>query len=163
MPPGGGPLPLRWRGTNSTQRLEHRPVEAPGKIGGLVETAFSPARGMERNRHDTERAGEHLRAAGAHHGCQPRGEGSSAFVFQCMHDCAKRSIVGADRPSLLDRRPSAPTARTFLRLNVEHTPRSQWVAADLAERRCERENRTPAGPTDWSGGWVFEQCLANGA
>jgi hypothetical protein len=51
---------LRWRGANSTQRFEHGPIEARGKIDGLIEAAFAPARGMERNRHDTERIGEHL-------------------------------------------------------------------------------------------------------
>ncbi len=61
-----------------------------------------------------------------------------------MHDCAQRSIVGADRSSLLDRRPSAPTSRTFLRLNVDRTPRSQRIAAGLAQQAVSGEESHPS-------------------
>ena len=118
---------------------------------------------MERNGNRAAGAVEHVGAARLHQrGERPR-ERSSAFVFEGVNHGAQRAVVRANRAGTIDGAIRAPAARTPRQRQADLAPRRQRIAAAIAERRREREDRLPAENADRSVRGVIERFVARRA
>lgn len=88
-----------------------------------------------------------------------------------MDDGAERAIVLADRARSVDRTRNTPAADAADVADVadvapsgcQHAPGGERIAAEVAERWCERKDRAPAGRADGPARWMVEQCPTGGA
>ena len=124
---------------------DDRQAEVPREIGGLIESALAAARRVQRHRHDAGGAGEHVGAALAHQRAERPRQRSPSVVLQRVDDRAQRAVVGADRARAIDqprgvRRQRGQQASGML----TSAPGRQRIAAAIAERRRERQDRAPA-------------------
>jgi len=98
---------------------------------------------------------------------QPRGElpadGLPAVVLQCVDDAAKRAGVLADGAAAGERGSAAAASRTPVLFDADDAPRRQRIAARLAQRRRDRNNRVPACTADGSERGFVERVVAGGA
>ena len=130
------------------------------EVGGLIESALSPPRRVERHRNRPIGAGQHVGAADAHQfGQRPR-QRSSPFVFERVHDRAQRAVVCADGTRAIHLAVAAAATRAPRQGHADRPPGRQRIAAAVAHGRCKRKNRSPAGRTDRPRRRMFEQFPA---
>jgi hypothetical protein len=84
-----------------------------------------------------------------------------------VNHLAQRAVIGADRPRAIDVRPCAtmdPAAARALRDgDADRAPRGERIAAAIAERRREREDRLPAARADRAARGMVERFVARRA
>ena len=88
---------------------------------------------------------------------------SASLVFERVDDGPQRSVIGANSARPVDEARSATAARASRQRHADRAPGRQRIAALIAERRCQRQNRRPACRADWTARRVFEQTVAGGA
>jgi hypothetical protein len=120
-----------------------RKAEPGSELVSLVEAAPPPTAPMQGNRNGQIRAAENRSALPPEHGAQRSRHRSPAVVLECVHDCAQRPVVVADRPACSDVRPSY-LAQLAAVIRGDRSPCPQGIAADPAERRVQDSNPGPA-------------------
>jgi hypothetical protein len=163
MTPAGGQLRLRRRGAYAAQRGHNRDSHLSREVRGLIEPAVTPPGRMKRHRNRAGGAGEHVGAADAHQAAQRASQRSPPFVLQCMDDRAQRAVIGADGARAVERTARPPAARAARQRQADHAPRRQRIAAPIAQRTGERQDRRPAVVADRPAGRVEERLVARGA
>jgi len=161
--PRGGQAGLRRRRAHAPQRMASRQADVAREIGGLVEAALAAPRWMERNRNRAAGAVEHVGAARLHQCRERPRERSAAFVLEGVNHGAQRAVVRADRAGTIDGAIRAPAARTPRQRQADRAPRRQRIAAAIAQRRREREDRSPAAIADRSVCGMVERVAARRA
>ena len=103
---------------------------------------------MERYRHGQIGIRENVCAACPHHGAKRLCQRSSPFVLERVNNRSQRSLVKADGSGTVQWAAHATAPRASVERNADHPPRGQGVAAQIAQGRCEWQDRVPAGWTD---------------
>ncbi len=148
MPLAGGQCRLCGGRADSPKEARHGQAQMPGEIGGLVETALTPSRWVQGNRHDGVGTVENPRAAFAHTRSERACDRSPRVVLQRVDDGSESAVVLADRTPSRDPARHSPASRAT---SGGQTDRArQRIAADLAKRRRERLDRSPALGADRS-------------
>jgi len=154
---------LRRGCPDASERAHHRQSEATCQIVGLIEAARPASRRVERNRYDCIGAFEDVVSPRAHERGERTGERPPAVVLEGVHDRAKRAIVGAHgaRPGHLA--PRASTSRARCQRYADRAPAGKRIAARVANRRRERQDRGPAVAAHRPLYRVLERAAACGA
>ena len=118
---------------------------------------------MQGHGYDRVGASEDLRAAQSHEGGQLTRERSSSVVLQRVNDGAERAFVCTDGSRSCHGARETSASRTPAWSGVIQEPGRQRIAADVAERRCERKNRAPARSADRAFSRSLERTLTDGA
>jgi hypothetical protein len=160
---GGGQIGLRGGRADAPHGGDDWKLQEAGEILRLVEAALAPARRVERDRNNTGGALEEIGAADAHQPRQRPGQRSASLVFESVDDSPQRPVMGANGARLVDEARSATAARASRQRHADRTPGRQGIAAPIAERGCQRQNRRPARRADWTARRLFEQTVAGGA
>ena len=160
-----GQVGLRGGRADAPQRRV-RPDVAGGAARScrLIEAALPPARRVERDRERRRRRPRGGRRPRMR--IRPRqrpGQRSASLVFESVDDRPQRSVVGANRARPIDEARSATAARAARQRHADRTPGRQRIAAPIAERRCQRQNRRPARRAHRTARRLFEQTVAGGA
>jgi hypothetical protein len=161
--PSGGQSRLRAGRADATQGAADGQAGVPREIVRLVEPAVAATRWMKRDRNRAVRAVENRCAALAHQRAQRPRERAAAVVLQGVDDGAKRAVVRADRACAIDEPFAPPAARAARERDTNLAPGRQRIAAAIAQRRRERENRAPAAPADRTVGGMVERLVAGRA
>ncbi len=162
----GGPRAARsasaWRGFGAAPR----PTECRGvaQVGRLVEAAMTKARSDEAGPESRTRRRSSISAPRSRiKRAEPAGERSPAVVLQRVDDRPQRAVVGADRARSIDEAREPPAARTAIERTADRAPRRQRVAAAIADRRRDWQNRRPARRADRTGSRMIEELLTGRA
>src|SRR5436190_8967749 len=108
-------------------------------------------------------AAEHVHTARFHQRAEWFRQRPAAVVLECVNDRPERAIVGADSPRSIDCAGETTTSWTHCAGETDDTPCWEWIAAQIAERRGQRLDGTPATEADRPAGWTFERLSARGA
>ena len=162
MPPRRRQPCLTRSGAGPFERADRGWPEMPRKIDGLIESAGTAPRRVKRNWHYDVRTLEHRAAAlPDQRGERPR-EGAAALVLDCVDDGPKRPVIRARGSGASDIRRTPSAARTSGQRQADDAPRRQRIAAAIAKRRRERQDRAPARLADGPARRVFEKLSARG-
>ena len=159
----GRKFSLRPRSAVTAEGRADWHAQVAREVGGLVESALSPPRRVERHRNRPIGARQHIGAADAHQFGQRLSQCSPPFIFERVHDRAQRAVVLADGTRAIHLPVAAPAARTSRQRHADRPPGRQRIAAAVADRRCQRKNRSPAGRTDRPRRRMFEKLPAGRA
>ena len=138
---------LRRRRADAPKSRADRDAQLPREIGGLIEAPFPSPRRVERHRDGGVDAFQKIPASIAHQRGQRAGKRSPSVVLQRVDDGPERPFVGADRAGPIDVAADAPATRAPRQGHADRSPRRQRIAAAIAQRRGQRENRKPAPRT----------------
>ena len=153
---------LRRRRPNTSQGGHDWKAQMTSQVGRLIEAALAEARGMERHRDRRIGFRDQRPRALPHERRQWSGQRPASFVLQRMDDFSQRAVILADGASAVDLALRSPAARTLTEWQADAPPRRQRVAADVAQRRCEREDRSPTTAAHRPFRRLLEQVTAGG-
>src|SRR5262249_59543356 len=94
---------------------------------------------------------------------QRSGERSPALVLQRVNDRSESAVVLSDGSRAINQPPGTSTASTTRERNADGTPGGQRIAADVAQRRRQREDRSPADGADRTARRRLQQLVARRA
>ncbi len=162
---GSGQSGLCPRGPHAPQGGADGQSEPARQVGRLVEPALATPRRMKRHRHDRAGAVQEIGASFAHQSRERAGQRSTPVVLEREDDGTERAIVVANRAHPIERPVDAPATHAAVagRRRRPLSPRTKWIAAKVAARRCEWKNRTPAGRAHGAGRRAIEQYPAGRA
>jgi hypothetical protein len=154
---------LGRRGTHAPEGRHNAQTQMAGEIRRLVEAALSPARRVERHWDGARHVAEDVAAVLAHQRGQRPGERSAAFVLERMDDRSQGALVAANRSGPVDEPCGSPTPRAARERHADRPPGGQRIPTAVAERRRERQDRSPAPWADRTACRLVERLFARRA
>jgi len=136
-------LDLRPRRSSPDERADDWRTKMTRDLARLIETPLTLAAPMQRHRHEAVDFCQDIAAAQAHVCGKRFRKRQPAGILERVDDVAQRPLVFPNRPRACD-------GRTPGAMRIEGLRPRQRISASVANRRCDRPNRSPATSTHTS-------------